>query len=939
MLDPQFNVEGKPLRIQDLNIEKLAALLHSKNIRTVQGKQIQPLHSGHLKVISDPARYKVLACGRRWGKCRDITDTLTLSDGSIATFGELINKNFKVFSYDENHNVIETDAYCVDNGIKPVYKIKTKTGLELSITSNHPLFTAEGWKTLDEGLSTGDKIFTPSQLPQEGKDKKDPKLLQLLAYLLSDGCISQKTYSFSNDNKIIQENFIACLDGTHKIILSKVSKKGNVYKEYRLHKNNSIYKLIEELGLHGSNSHTKFIPNWVYTSPNEQIALFLNRLFSCDGWASFGEIGYCSVSKKLATDVKRLLARLGIISYLKTKKLKSGRWAGNTAYQIKIINTSEQLKFKKIIGILGKELALRTCIVSEHNSFNSQLETIPKEFCESFQRKLINLISTREQEKLVGRVRGDRANNRNRLIFYSTKFKEEFKEEKKILDMPGYWDEVVEITYLGEKRTAGLTVPKYHNYISDCLEHNTLLTSIIALAVLMQTNRRVWIVAPDYSLCEKVFRELYSILVRQLKLINPGKQGRARNQKGDYYLETPWGSVLEAKSMENPDALAGEANDLVIIDEAALTPNVEDIWTQMIKPTLMDKQGSAIFISTPRGRNSFYRLFLNGKRGSAQRDGKLDITFNPEAGVDDDMRDWSSFQETSYDNPMLSSDATQSKKEIDDAYREAIMSGKAVKFRQEYLADFESVEDICFPGFVMEANKKHPNPNVVNYKWHPDEGPVFAACDHNYAKPASTIFAQINKWGDVVVFDEKFTPRTTSYMQAQQILDKQNELNARAIEIWKKEGSYSTRREHIKLGGVVADISGDQRQLSGRKAWDDFEAVLGYRPKGLSQDRETGCNMMRLWLQHPEFDSKGRPKLDENRQPLTHPKLFITKNCTQLIFALQTAIFKKSKGGGLKEDYEETVEGHEGLLDALRYLLVYLFHDSGNHFAVIQGAN
>jgi len=74
----------------------------------------------------------------------------------------------------------------------------------------------------------------------------------------------------------------------------------------------------------------------------------------------------------------------------------------------------------------------------------------------------------------------------------------------------------------------------------------TLLTSLIALAVLMQMNRRVWIVAPSYDLCEKVFRELYHILVTQLKIIKPGKTGggRARNQKGDYYLETPWGSVL-----------------------------------------------------------------------------------------------------------------------------------------------------------------------------------------------------------------------------------------------------------------------------------------------------------------------------------------------------------------------------------------------------------
>jgi len=467
----------------------------------------------------------------------------------------------------------------------------------------------------------------------------------------------------------------------------------------------------------------------------------------------------------------------------------------------------------------------------------------------------------------------------------------------------------------------------------------TLLTSLMALAVLMQMNRRVWIVAPDYSLCEKVFRELYNILVNQLKIIQPGKPGggRARNQKGDYYLETPWGSVLEAKSMESPDSLAGEANDLVIVDEAALDSKLEDIWVQMLQPTLMDKQGSAIFISTPRGKNSFYKLFLFGNYGRRQRDGKLSITIDEETGVSNDMQEWSSFQRTSYDNPLLATTPEKSKEEIDSAYRRAILSGKLQKFKQEYLADFESIPDTCFPGFRVEETEKKKFPHVIDYNWHPLSGPVFAACDHNYAKPASTIFAQMNINGDIVIFDEKFTKNTTSYMQAQQILDKEKELNKTAMQIYQAECVESKFRNHIKFKSIVADISGDQLQLNGRTAWDDFESVLGRRPVGLRQDRETGCNIIRLWLEYPQFDQKGSPVFDSNKDQVTFPKIFITRNCVNLIYALSTATFKKTKGGALKEDYDETPEGYEGLIDALRYLMVYLFHDKGTHFTVMKG--
>lgn len=469
----------------------------------------------------------------------------------------------------------------------------------------------------------------------------------------------------------------------------------------------------------------------------------------------------------------------------------------------------------------------------------------------------------------------------------------------------------------------------------------TLITALMALATLMQMNRRVWIIAPDYGLCEKVFRELYHILVVQLKLIRPGKPGggRARNQKGDYYLETPWGSVLEAKSMENPDSLAGEANDLVIIDEAALNPSLEDIWNQMIQPTLMDKEGSAVFISTPRGKNGFYKLFLFGHTGKAQREGRAEITFNEEAGVTNDMREWSSFQKSSYDNPLLSSDPVKSKDEIDAAYRRAALSGKLLKFKQEYLADFEAVSDSCFPGFTVEKTDTNQFPNIVDYIWHPDEGPVYAACDHNFAKPASTIFAQVNKYGDVVIFDERFTPHTSSYMQGQQILDKERELTASAIRIWKQESLEISKQHHIKFEKIVADIAGDQVQLSGRTAWSDIESVTGRRPVGLKQDRETGSNMIRLWLQFPQFDHKGKAIFDENNIQVKRPKLFITRNCVNTIFALSTAVFKKGKNGSLKEDYDETPEGYEGLIDALRYLMVYLFHDRGSHFTVVQGVN
>jgi hypothetical protein len=64
-------------------------------------------------------------------------------------------------------------------------------------------------------------------------------------------------------------------------------------------------------------------------------------------------------------------------------------------------------------------------------------------------------------------------------------------------------------------------------------------------------------------------------------------------------------------SCENPDSLVGEGVDLLIIDEAAKMPR--RIWDMYLSPTLVDRKGKAIFITTPQGYNWIYDLYLLGQ--------------------------------------------------------------------------------------------------------------------------------------------------------------------------------------------------------------------------------------------------------------------------------------------------------------------------------------
>jgi phage FluMu gp28-like protein len=124
--------------------------------------------------------------------------------------------------------------------------------------------------------------------------------------------------------------------------------------------------------------------------------------------------------------------------------------------------------------------------------------------------------------------------------------------------------------------------------------------------------------------------------------------------KSDLRIDFQNSGQIEFFTGERLDNLRGRKFHLVIIDEASFIPDLEQGWQNSIRPTLTDYKGKALFLSTPRGKNYFYSLFM--KQGE---------------------NDWASFKFTSYDNPHIDP------QEID----EARMQLPEVVFEQEYMAN------------------------------------------------------------------------------------------------------------------------------------------------------------------------------------------------------------------------------------------------------------
>ena len=113
------------------------------------------------------------------------------------------------------------------------------------------------------------------------------------------------------------------------------------------------------------------------------------------------------------------------------------------------------------------------------------------------------------------------------------------------------------------------------------------------------------------------------------------------------------------KGSDRPDTLRGVGLAYVVMDEYASMK--QEVWEMILRPTLADIKGGALFIGTPAGKNHFYQLWLDAQK-------------------EEYKKEWEAFQFNSTDNPFLDP------LEIEAARN--TMSTQA--FRQEFEATFET---------------------------------------------------------------------------------------------------------------------------------------------------------------------------------------------------------------------------------------------------------
>lgn len=154
--------------------------------------------------------------------------------------------------------------------------------------------------------------------------------------------------------------------------------------------------------------------------------------------------------------------------------------------------------------------------------------------------------------------------------------------------------------------------------------------------------------APTYKLMIEAWDRFIDVLAPLGNAVHTSKT--------DWRIKLNGGSI-DFWTLAARDAGRGRMYARSIVDEASLSPYMEDEWTKSIRPTLTDLIGDAWFLFSPKGHNYAHRLYVKGQDGA---------------------HGWKSWQMPTASNPFID------KAEI-EAAREDL---PADAFAQEYLAEF-----------------------------------------------------------------------------------------------------------------------------------------------------------------------------------------------------------------------------------------------------------
>ncbi len=349
---------------------------------------------------------------------------------------------------DQNQVNLRFISQAFPSGIKPVYKLITKSGYEIEATSDHKLFTVAGKKKLSDVIPRKDEILLQSQegvfsktlvLPAETQMVDTQKRLhlpthwskelgQVMGWLTGDGWLRtgdkncRVGFTFSKADKEILNQLKPIINGYYGKDIQEVERENGVY--HLSYHSKYFVDFFAALGVKSVDGNMKTVPETLFQAPRESVIGYLQGLFTSNGTVRANPkrasewVALSSTSLKLLKEVQIILLNLGI----KSRIFNRSRNAREHMFQY--TNKKGEIKYYTSDGVLY-ELGL----------FGESLNKF---------KTAIGFISTAKQQALL-----------------NCKFRKR--------QITNFTDLVESITPVGEKEVFDLTEPATHSMICNGL--------------------------------------------------------------------------------------------------------------------------------------------------------------------------------------------------------------------------------------------------------------------------------------------------------------------------------------------------------------------------------------------------------------------------------------------------------------------------------------
>jgi deoxycytidine triphosphate deaminase len=369
----------------------------------------------------------------------------------------------------------------IAQGRQPVFELRTRAGLSIRATGNHPFRQLGGWTELS-ALRPGDRIAVARSIPTFGSTPMADWEATLLGLALSEGVRSPTGPgpSVGRADPVLVALWRECVAagglGEATCCGLDGGQRANPGQHGKHPQDDPARHWLAAYGIDGD-AAGRAVPRAIFTAPKESVRLFLRALLS--GGAGLSQSGegvfleFNAASRRLVADLRHLLLRFGIFSRVHERITAPGAERAG----LRITAREQIVRFAEEIGFLPGSSAQRqlddagrALLAMRPARTASAIDTLP-----SLAWALLQSVLSPPPAAL-GRVSSRRADGRQSV---SSDRAQRLAlamacEELARLARGPVWDVVESIDAAGEEEVYDLSVPGEHNFVAnDFIVHNS----------------------------------------------------------------------------------------------------------------------------------------------------------------------------------------------------------------------------------------------------------------------------------------------------------------------------------------------------------------------------------------------------------------------------------------------------------------------------------